>query len=172
MGYLSVWKVLDQMIADFRKKGATIPDKVMNDLKSARTVLHAVNTPQGSGEALEKIDAYLANVESFLVSEGEKRFGKQYGNKWLKKINEASRRADEEKKEAERFVQGFPREHKWIRVKPSEDLPLEKLKTLANRSNVSYKSQDDGYLLVHGKDQHLKGFVKKMTAKHASKPKK
>lgn len=172
MGYLSVWKVLDQMIADFRKKGATIPDKIMNDLKSARTTLNTLKTPQDTGETLGKIDAYLANVESYLISEGEKRFGKQYSDEWLKKIDEASRKASDQEDAKERFVQGLPREQKWIRVKPSDDLPLEKLKRLAKESNLLCKNQDDAYLLVHGADEDLKSFVKKMTTKHVSKPRK
>jgi hypothetical protein len=172
MGYLSVWKVLDQMIVDFRKKGATIPDRIMNDLKSARTTLNTLKTPQDTGEVLGKIDAYLANVESYLVSEGEKRFGKQYSDKWLKKIDEASRKASDQEEAKERFVQGLPREQKWIRVKPSDDLPLESLKRLAKESNLLCKSQDDGYLLVYGADEGLKSFVKKMTTKHVSKPRK
>lgn len=171
MGYLSVWRVLDQMIADFRKRNAPIPDKIMNDLKSVKTILHTPKTPNDTSEALTKIDTYLANVESYLVSEGEKRFGQQYSNGWLKKLDKAGREADEEE-EKDRFVQGLPREHKWIRVKPLDDLPLEKLKTLANESHVSFKNRKDGYLLVYGKDEHLKDFVKKMTTKHGSKPKK
>jgi len=171
MGYLSVWKVLDQMIADFRKRNAPIPDKVMNDLKSAKTILHTPKTPNSTSEALTKIDAYLANVESYLISEGDAHFGKQYSDEWLKKLDKAGREADEEE-EKERFIQGLPREHKWIRVKPSDDLPLGKLKALANEVNVFCKSQKDDYLLVYGKDEYLKDFVKKMTTKHASKPKK
>jgi hypothetical protein len=172
MGYLAVWKILDKMVADFRERGAIVPDKIMDDLKSARTTLNALKTPQGSGEALEKIDAYLANVESYLVSEGEKHYGKQYSGMWLKKINEASRKTSDEEEEKARFIPGLPREQNWIRVKPSSDLPLEKLKTLANESNLLCKSQDDGYLLIYGTDERLKNFVKKMTTEQGSKSRK
>jgi len=171
MGHLSVWKVLDQMIADLRKGNVPIPDKIMNDLKSAKTVLNTPKTPSDTGEALTKIDAYLANVESCLVSEGEKRFGKQYSDEWLKKLDKASREANEEE-ERERFVHGLPREHKWVRIKSSNDLPIEKLKNLANESNVSCRRQKDDYLLVYGKDEHIKDFVKKMTTERGSRLKK
>jgi hypothetical protein len=172
MGYSSVWKILDQMIADFRKRGAAVPDKIMNDLKSARTTLNALKTQQSSGEALEKIGAYLANVESYLVSEGEKRFGREYGREWVKKIDEAGREASDDEQEEERFVTGFPRDHNWICVKPSDDLPLERLKTLAKESSLSCKNQNDDYLLVYGTDEHVKDFVKKMTTKRESKARK
>jgi hypothetical protein len=170
MGYSSVWKVLDQLVADFRERGATVPDKVMKDLKSARTVLNAPKTSQSGGEALEKIEAYLANVESYLISEGEKRFGNKYSEKWLRKLDKASREISDEDKEEARFVPSFPREHKWIRVKPSNDLPLEKLETLVKESGLSFKSQNDRYLLVYGTDEQVKDFVKKITKKQGQEP--
>jgi len=166
MGYLSVWKILDEMIADFRKKGIIVPDKIINDLKSARTVL---NAPAASQD-ISEIDAYLANVEAFLISEGEKRFGREYADEWLNKLDEASRKpSNQEEEQEERFVTGLPREGRWIRVKPSADLPIEKLQTLIKESNLSYNSQEDGYLLVYGSDKQVKDFIKKMTTKHEPK---
>ena len=172
MGYLAAWKVLDEMVADFRSRGATIPDKIMNDLKSARTVLNAVKTPQGSGEALERIDGYLATVEAYLVSEGEKQFGKEYADEWLEKLDKASRKPSDEEAEEERFIPGLPREQKWVRVKPSVDLPLEELSDIAKQSNVLVKIQTDGHFLVCGTDEQVKDFVKNMTTKHATEPRK
>lgn len=170
MGYLAAWRVLDEMVADFRKRGAAVPDKIMNDLKSARTVLNAAKTPQGSGEALERIDGYLATVEAYLISEGEKQFGKEYADEWLEKLDKASRKPSEEEAEEERFIPGLPREQKWIRVKPSADLPLEELNDLAKQSNVSVKIQTDGHFLVSGTDEQVKNFVKNMTTKHGANP--
>ncbi|HVO36663.1 MAG TPA: DUF2096 family protein [Candidatus Acidoferrum sp.] len=166
MGYLSVWKILDEMIADFRQKGATFPDKVMNDLKSAKTLL---NAPAASQD-ISRIDAYLANVEAYLISEGEKSFGKEYADEWLNRLDEASRKpSSQEEEQEERFVIGLPREGRWIRVKPSADLPIEKLQALIKESDLSYNSQEDGYLLIYGSDKQVKDFIKKMTTKHEPK---
>jgi len=172
MDYLSVWKVFDQMVADFRKRGTTIPDNIMSDLKTARTLIDALKTPQESSETIVQIEAHLANVEAYLISEGEKCFGKQYADQWLKRIYEASRKPSDTQTEKPRFIPGIPREQKWIRVKPSSDLPLEKLKTLAKESSLLCRAQDDGYLLVCGQDEQLRDFVKKMTTKHEAKPRK
>jgi len=172
MSYLSVWKVLDQIVADFRKRGTVIPDKTMSDLKTARTLLNTLKTPQESSETIVQIEACLANVEAYLISEGEKRLGKQYADHWLKRIDEASKKPSDTQAEKERFIPGIPREQKWIRVKPSSDLPLDKLKTLAKESSLLCRTQDDGYLLVCGPDRQLKDFVKKMTTKHEAKPRK
>ena len=88
-------------------------------------------------------------------------------NEWLKRLEEANRKIDEE--EEPRFVAGLPREEKWIRVKPSAELTVEKLKKSAEELDLSYNMQNDGYLLVHGADDCIKEFVKKIAAKNVLK---
>jgi len=172
MGYLAVWKVLEEMIADFRKKGLTIPAEVMNNLKSANTMIKILKADSSRTENVQKIEEYLGSVESYLVSEGQRIFGTGYVDGWLKLLNEASRKTFGEEEEETRFVSGLPRDKKWIRVKPSAELPLESLKLLAAKSKLSCKIQDDGYLLVLGKDERIKEFVKKMTTKYGLKAEK
>jgi len=172
MGYLAVWKVLEEMIADFRKRGITIPPEVMNNLKSANTMIKILKADPSRGETVQKIEEYLGSVESYLVSEGQK-FGTGYVDEWLKRLDEANRKPIEEEEEEERrFVPGLPREHKWIRVKPSAELPPEKLKLLAKQSKLLFKAQNDGYLLVYGEDARIKEFVKKMATKYGLKAEK
>jgi hypothetical protein len=78
-------------------------------------------------------------------------------------VEEASCEICEEKGEESRFISGLPRDQKWIRVEPLVSLPLEKLKQLAKETNLSTSVQKDGRLLVHGKAEDIKEFVKKMT---------
>jgi len=169
MGYLAVWKVLEEMIMEFRKKGISIPADVMDNLKSARTMIKILKADPYRGETMQKIEEYLGNVESYLISEGQKKFGVEYVDEWLKRLDEAGARMPDVEDEETRFVPELPRDQKWIRVKPSTELPIEKLKTLAQESNLSYKLQNDGYLLVYGEDEHLKEFVKKMATKYGVK---
>jgi hypothetical protein len=165
MGYLAVWKVLEEMILEFRKRGITIPVEVMDNLKSARTMIKILKADPSRGETMQKIEEYLSTVESYLISEGQKKFGVEYVDKWLKKLDEANIRFPDLEEEETRFVPGLPREQKWIRVKPSAELPMEKLKLLAKELNLSCELQGDGYLLVYGEDERLKEFVKKMAKK-------
>lgn len=171
MGYLAVWKVLEEIITDFRKKGVIVSAEVMNDLKSANTMIKILKADPSRGETLQKIEEYLGSVESYLISEGQKIFGAEYVEEWLKRLEEASRKTTEEEKETT-FIPGLPKEQKWIRVKPSAELPLEKLKLMAKKSKLSFKIQDDNYLLVYGEDERIKGFVKKMATKYGLKAEK
>lgn len=172
MGHLAVWKVLEEMITDFRKRRITIPAEVMNDLKSAKTMITILKADASCGETIQKIEEHLGSVESYLISEGQKMLGTEYVDEWLRRLDEASREPPEEEEEEKRFIPGVSREQKWIRVKPSAELSLEKLKLLAGQSKLSYKTQNDGYLLVYGEDDCIKAFVKKMATKYESETKK
>ncbi|MGQ9624629.1 MAG: DUF2096 family protein [Candidatus Bathycorpusculaceae bacterium] len=164
MGYMAAWKVLEEMITDFRKKGLTVPAKVMDDLKFAKTLIKVLKADPTRGETTQKIEEYLGNVESYLISEGERNFGIKYVDGWLKRLDEAGKKLFDEE-EAIRFVPGLPREQKWIRLKPSAELSLEKLKSIAEELNLSYNVQSDGYLLIYGEEGHIKEFVKKVATK-------
>lgn len=163
MGHLAVWKVLEEMIIEFRKKGLPIPATVMNDLKSARTMIKIMNVGASRGETAQKAEEYLGNVEAYLVTEAQKQFASEYIDAWLRRLEEASCEICEEKGEESRFISGLPRDQKWIRVEPLASVPLEKLKQLAKESNLSWSLQENGRLLVYGKTEDIKGFVKKMT---------
>jgi hypothetical protein len=167
MGYSSAWQVLENMIADFRKRGINVPEEVMINLKSAKTMIKILKADPSHGETLLKIEEYLGNVEYYLVSEGQKTLGEEYANGWLKRLEEANRKTDEE--EESRFVAGLPHEGKWIRIKPSAEFTIEKLKKSAKELNLSYNIQNDGYLLVHGTDECIKEFIKKIAAKYRVK---
>jgi|Deesub1362A_J573_1020465.scaffolds.fasta_scaffold00420_4 hypothetical protein len=172
MGYLAAWKILEEMIIEFRKKGVEIPSKVMNNLKSARTMIKILMADPCRGETMQKIEEYLGNVESYLISEGQKKFGVQYVDKWLQKLDKANKEIVKEEEKAARFVPGIPKENKWIRIKPTSELPIEKVKEMAEQSNLSYNIQNDGCLVVYGKDSQIKEFVKKMATKYEAKARK
>jgi hypothetical protein len=172
MGYLAAWKVLEEMIADFRKKGVSISAEIMNDLRSAKTLINILKADPSYTETSKKIEEYLLKVESRLISEGQRLFGVDYVQEWLKRLDEAVGKPFEEEEKATRFVHGVPKGYKWVRVKPSAELPIEKLETLAKESNLSYKVQNDGCLLVYGEAESMKDFIKKMTTKHGLKTEK
>jgi len=165
MGYLSTWKVLEEMIIDFRKKGIVVQAEIMSDLRSAKTLINVLKADPTRVDTSQKIEEYLLNVESHLISEGQKMFGTEYVEEWLKRLDKASRKVLEEQEEKATFISGLPRGQKWIRVKPSVEMPLERLKVLAEESSLSYDVQNDGCLLVYGEDERIKEFVKKMATK-------
>jgi hypothetical protein len=169
MGYLASWKVLEEMITDFRKKGITVPAEIISNLRHAKTLINVLRADPTSLGTNQKVEQHLLSIESYLVSEGQKKFGEDYVEQWLRRLNEDSNKVVGQEEKETRFVSGVPREQKWIRVKPSAELPIEGIKTLADELNLSFNVQNNGCLLVYGEDQSIKDFVKKMTAKYGCK---
>jgi hypothetical protein len=172
MGYLAVWKVLDDMAKDFRRRGMTVPANIVGDLRDAKTLINVLRADPSSLETSQRIEEYLRNVEAYLISEGRERLGNEYAEEWLKRLDEASRAPFNEEGEEARFIPGVPREQRWIRVKPSKELPIETLKALAWELNLSFDVQKNGCILVYGEDKYVKDFVKKMATKYGLKAEK
>ena len=77
-----------------------------------------------------------------------------------------SAKAEEEE---HKFIPGLPRHQKWIRITPSPELSIEKLKVLAEELCLSFKVHNDGHLLVYGEDESVKDFVKKVASEYKSR---
>ncbi len=168
---MAVWKVLEEMITDLKKSGVSVPADIFNDLKCARTLINVLKADPARLETSQKIEECLNNVEAYLITEGQK-FGDKYVEAWIKKLEEASRKVFDEEEKEKRFVPGMPRDQRWLRIRPSKEMPIEALKTLAGESNLSFEVQSDGCLIVYGDNERIKDFVKKMATKYSYKPEK
>ncbi|MBC7130884.1 DUF2096 family protein, partial [Candidatus Bathyarchaeota archaeon] len=120
MGYSAVWKVLDKMIADFRKRGIEVPAEIVSDLRHAKTFINILRADPSNSEANQRIEEYLRNVESYLISEAIEKLGKEYTDTWLKRIEEAEK-VPFDYNEEYRFVPNLPRDKKWVRIKISNN---------------------------------------------------
>jgi hypothetical protein len=169
MTHIATSRVLEDMIIEFRKKGLPVPINVLTDLKSARVLMKVEQVDQKSrGETTPKIDEYLSSVEAYLVTEAQKKLPPEQVDEWLRRLDAAScDTCVTEEKEESSFITGLPRDQKWIRVEPLRSLPAEKLKQLATETNLSFRSEEDGHLIVYGRAEDIKKFVKKMTEQAA-----
>jgi len=94
MTYLPVWKVLEEALTEYRRKGVTVPPEITSHLRSARMLINVLKIDMKGIETGQEIEKHLLNVESFILSEGQKRFGTEYVQKWLNKLDEASKLMD------------------------------------------------------------------------------
>ena len=176
MGYAAVWKILEEIIIELRKKGVATPQKVMNDLKSAKVLMKIMDASEKDrGETAPKIEQYLGSVEAYLITEAQKMFAPERIDAWLRRLGEASCDTcqvcsvpSEKKEKAQaKFITGLPRDQKWIRVEPLASLPAEKLKQLVEETSLSFREEKDGHLIVYGSADNIRAFVKKMTEQTA-----
>ncbi len=173
MGHnMASWKLLEDMLIAVKKQGVTIPDSIVEDLRSAKSMIQ-LSCMEESGEAVQKAEEFTSKVEAFLVTEAQKVFGSEVVDGWLRQLEEAGVEpvcVMPAKVEEGKFVVGVPRDQKWVRVTPMENLSAEKIVEMAKLANLQVNSQSDGRLVIYGKPEDLKGFVSKMTALSA-KPK-
>jgi hypothetical protein len=165
MSYADVWKTLEDLIAEFRKRGEIIPPEIMEDLRAAKTLIQVLRADPKRVETTPSIEMYLGNVESHLIFEAQTKFGQAFIEEWMKRIHKAreSKATDEKLPSTSKFVPGLPRGQKWVRVQITEDTSEKEIKQLAEEAGLSFRLQDDGYMLVYGEDEKLKLFLKKST---------
>jgi hypothetical protein len=161
---LASWKLLEDMMLELKKSGRAIPAKVVEDLRAAKSMIK-LSSLEGSGDALQKAEELLAGVEAYLVNEGQKAFGEEKVDGWLRRLEEANvKTCGEPAAEQDKFVMGVPRDQKWVRIEPIGDWTAEKIGQLAKGQSLQVKPQEDGKLVVYGQPERLRAFLKKMTA--------
>ena len=175
LGYSATWKILEEIMIEFRKKSLPIPESVMSDLKSAKTMIKLMDSDDGRGEIGPRVEQYLASVEAYLVTEAEKSFPSERLDEWLRRLGASScdvcvGQPKPAAEEESRFIPCLPRDQKWVRVKPIVSLPREKLEELAKESGLSFRVEKDGHLIVFGKAEDIRKFVKKMTEQTTKEP--
>ncbi len=169
MGHnMAYWKLLEEMTIDLKKKDVIIPENILGDLRSTKSMikLHCTQA-KGAGDALQKAEELSSNVEAFLVTEAQKIFGAEKVDSWLKSLEEANADVCEADSGENKFVTGVPRDQKWVRVEPIKNLPTDRILQIANEQNLAVNPQKDGRLVVYGQPDGIKEFVKKMTKETA-----
>jgi hypothetical protein len=151
---------LADLVAELRKSGESVPSDVIRDLRSAKTMIEILRMDQSRSQNLLRIEEYLSNVESYLVPVAKRKFGERYADEWVEKVVEAQRSVRAcEKKPPARLPVGIPRDKRWVRIMPSVEIPIEKIKQLSEEIGLKHMAQKDGYVLVYGEESKVRIFV-------------
>jgi hypothetical protein len=161
MNYEEKWKVLADLLTELQERGEKVPADVINELRSAKTMIQVLKADPTHTENRSRIDTYLRNVESYAIFTTEKH-GTEIVEEWLKKLEEPKTVKNKEKREASKFILRAPRDKNWVRIQISEDIRREDVKKLAEESGLSYKTQKNGYILVYGDKENIKSLVKRL----------
>ena len=169
MSYEEKWKVLADLLTELRKKGEKIPTDIMNDLRSAKTMIQILKVDPTHIENIPRIETYMRKVEYHAIFTAQEKLGTEFVERWLRKLEKAKKVKIEGKEEVSlRFVSGLPRDKNWVRVQISKDTPKEDVKRLAKENKLLCKMQKNGYMLVYGSEESIKSFVKKIAEKFRS----
>ena len=162
-----VWRLLDDLIVEFRKRGEAIPPEVMDDLRSAKSLIHISSANPSTSADSTQIEVYLNNVEIYLMPRA-KKFGKRFVEQWMKRLERARARTIGEftiGSDIPRFLPRIPRDTPWVRVKISEDIPRDTAEAMAKETGLLTDSREKGYVVVYGQKEKLQTFIRKITKK-------
>jgi hypothetical protein len=164
MNWEARWRILADVINDLCRGGETVPPEIINDLRSAKVMLEILKIDKSHPENISRIEEYLSNVEAYTLSVARSKFGDGYVNNVLKRLCELE--AEEIVTEIPiRFHPDLPRGEKWVRVQITNEITLEYVEKTAREFGLEFRVERDGYALVCGEDEKIKGFVKKMAEK-------
>ena len=162
MGYEEKWEVLADFLIELQERGKKTPVEVMDDLRSAKTIIQVLKVDPTHTESISRIETYLRNVESYAIYTAEE-IGTKKVEEWLKKLKDPKRAEKYEKQEASsRFILGVPRKMNWVRIQISEDAPLKDAEKLVKKCGLSYTMQEKCYMIDYGNRDSVKLFVKSM----------
>ncbi len=165
---MASWKILEDLMIALKKKDVDIPAKVVEDLRSARSMIKLScmkDMEDCREETIRKAEEFTANIEAFLFNAAEKVMEPQVVNDWLKRLEETNAGVCEEEQVGEnKFIVGVPRDQKWVRVEPTESFPAERLEQLAVEKKLSINKQADGKFVIYGQKEDISAFIKQMVA--------
>lgn len=162
MSWEARWKILADVITELYGVGEAMPPNILNDLRSAKVMMEILKVDRSHPGNLTRLEEYLNNVESYVISAVGRRFGEKYANDILRRLCEIE--TGEFGAETQiRFYPSLPKGEKWIRVQVTNEAPLEVIERLAGESGLKIRVERDGYVLVYGGDNEIKVFVSKLT---------
>ena len=138
----------------------------MEDLRSAKSLIHISSANPSASRDSTQLEAYLSNVEIYLMSKAQK-FGNKFAEKWMKRLEtvRASKKEFTTNSKASKFLPGIPKGTAWVRVNISEDISQDSAEAMARESGLLTNNREKGYLLVYGQKERLQIFIRKMSEK-------
>ena len=91
-----LWKVLADLLTALRGRGETIPAEVMNDLRSAKTLIEILKAGPCGHKNLPRIERCLENVESYLLFLAHDSLESEHIEQWMRKLKRARSKVYEE----------------------------------------------------------------------------
>ena len=149
-------KVLDQLLQEIVALQETVPQHIIDDLKTGRSYANILRRSPLDTEVAEKASIVLETAAMNLLALAETHKGAAFADAWQERIAAAY---DEELPplvSSSVFAAGLPKGVYWIRYQTAELKRIITVNELLQQHDLSTIEQDDGFTLVYGiKDQVL-----------------
>ncbi len=165
MNYEYLWKELEALIIDLRSKGKRVPIEVVEDLKSSRTLM-TIQTIDLSSQINAEVEDLLRRTEIALLSDAESYLGKNYADKWLRRIQESkSKEPNDTQKRRSSFLTGIPKGEDWVRVRVSELIDMMDLVQMSSSLGLACMKENEDMIIIHGSPERIKVFMRQLAGK-------
>jgi hypothetical protein len=165
LNYEYLWKDIEALIIDLRSKGKSVPNEIVEDLKSAKTLM-TIKDIDPLSQINAEVEDLLRRTEIALISDAESQLGKNYADKWLIRIQEAKSKEPEEiHKRKIGFVTGIPKGEDWVRVRVSELIDMLDLVQVSSSLGLAYRKENKETIIIHGSPEKIKVFMRQLTEK-------
>ena len=163
MNYEYLWKELEALVTELRSKGKDVPNEVVEDLKAAKTLM-TIQRVDPSSPVGADVEEYLRMTEAALMSSAEYYFGKEYADRWLRRLEEAKAKGlRETPKRQVGFVAGIPKGEDWVRIRVTELMDMKELDSMARGLGLSKRVEAEDTVLLYGPPEKVKAFLKQLT---------
>ena len=163
-----VWKTLEALLIELRRRNVQIPVNILEDLRAARSLIELSYNEAAPKETITKIEGYITTVEAYLIHQAQKVFDPSIVNEWLKRLKDVHSQIVNKETGVypDRFVFDVPRGQQWVRIETDNKLPEEYVLQLAKDWCLTVNKQTDGRLVIYGQLDSVKAFVKQITEKY------
>jgi hypothetical protein len=164
--YEYLWTALEAIVVELKKKRVTVLPELVDDLKSAQTLIKIHRTDPTALDVATEIERYLETVEANLIYLARSDVGEAYADDCVRRLHEARLKGLRETVNVpSTFVTGVPKGAHWIRLKVSDLLDDNEVLALVDKWALSRSVQADGFLLIYGAEEKVKAFIKEISDK-------
>jgi len=172
INYEKLWNTLAELNTAIAKKSRRLHPEIIAELRSSRSLINIVKTASEEtdleDDVIPRIEAQLLNIKSNLVSKAA-NLGDEFLSLWMDKLQQVYSETLEVKQiKSVRFIPNIERNHYWMRIKITPQIPIELVKDVSSMLDVSIKQLDDEHVLVYGDKKAVHNFLKE-TAKRVQR---
>ncbi len=157
--YDELWKALDIFILGYRRKGGLIPQDIVEDLKSVKTMISIYQMEPSSVEIITNIESLLNRIEVSLLYLAETNFGKEYAEDYSRKILEAKTRENDELIPPSGYTMNIPRWEHYVRFRLTGIMERKDVDDLAKILDLICDWKNADSVTVHGDKQRVLNFI-------------
>lgn len=169
MDYFALWKVLEELVTELKKKGVNISDLTMKKLRGARATINIYVADPSYQQTSADLMTQLTELETGLMTLAEQEVGPEFASEWLKKIT-ATREVEPSSPMIDKgFPKGVPRSDYWIRLTIGDTISIDEVREMAAKHNLTIKEETPEQVIVHGEQSRVRQLVKMMTEEQRRK---